>query len=162
MKTYWLFLNALILVFTQTTAWASEKDSDHDGVKDSVDQCPKTAQLKKVDPNFTYAVTVNPERRTPGPKAWPVLANGCEPDSDKDGVINSKDYCPNDSKEAISRGVASNGCPVHSDSDGTPDFRDNCPNTPKGVKTDKFGCAVGKNIAPQKEHVAARIKKIFK
>ncbi|MBE9540811.1 MAG: thrombospondin type 3 repeat-containing protein, partial [Proteobacteria bacterium] len=66
--------------------------------------------------------------------------NGCEFDTDGDGVINSKDYCPEDTVETLSKGVAVNGCPKQSDADGTPDYRDNCPDTPKGVKVDNLGC----------------------
>ncbi|MDX2503333.1 MAG: thrombospondin type 3 repeat-containing protein [Gammaproteobacteria bacterium] len=119
---------------------AAITDSDHDGVPDALDKCPDTVQLKKLPVDFKYAAAVNPERLEAGNKAHPVDKNGCEPDSDGDGVVNSQDYCPQDSKEALSRGIAENGCPKHSDADGTPDYRDKCPNTPKGVKTDKYGC----------------------
>jgi len=117
-------------------------DADHDGVADHQDQCPNTAQLKQLPPHFKYRFAVSPYRYSGEPKAWPVDPNGCEPDSDQDGVIDSKDYCPEDSREAISKGVAINGCPVHSDFDGTPDFRDKCPGTPRGVRTNAVGCPV--------------------
>ncbi len=136
-------------------------DQDNDGVDDSKDKCPNTAQLKMVDPSFTYAITVNPERLGKKPKAWPVLANGCEPDSDGDGVKNSQDYCPQDSKLAISKGVAKNGCPIHSDKDGTPDYRDKCPNTSVGVVTDQFGCPKSKANQKKEIHISKRIQKIF-
>lgn len=45
-------------------------DSDHDGVVDSIDQCPNTVAGAKVD------------------------ARGCELDSDKDGVVDRLDKCP--------------------------------------------------------------------
>lgn len=115
-------------------------DTDHDGVADSHDRCPNTAQLKKLPENFRYAPAVNPERLKPGPKAYPVDEYGCEFDTDEDGVINSQDYCPEDTQEMLSQGIAANGCPKHSDFDGTPDYRDQCPNTPRGVKTDAQGC----------------------
>jgi len=122
---------------------ALEADSDHDGVPDSRDRCPNTAQLKKLSADFKYAVAVNPDRLKPGSHAYPVDQHGCEFDTDGDGVVNSGDYCPEDSQEALSKGVAENGCPKHSDADGTPDFRDRCPNTPANAKTDKFGCEKG-------------------
>ena len=121
---------------------AKDKDSDFDGVIDAKDKCPNTAQLKKVSVNFKYRVAVDPERLKPEPKAYPVDNNGCEFDTDADGVVNSKDYCPDDSKIVLSKGIASNGCPKQSDFDGTPDYRDKCPNTVKGIKTDRFGCPV--------------------
>lgn len=115
-------------------------DYDHDGVDDSHDQCPNTRQLRKLPANFKFAAAVNSQRLTPGPQAYPVDENGCEPDSDGDGVINSLDYCPDDSSETLAMGVAKNGCPKQSDADGTPDYRDHCPRTPPGVKTDRYGC----------------------
>lgn len=117
-------------------------DADADGVADELDKCPDTAQLKKLPANFKYGAAVDPERLIPGAKAFPVDEHGCEFDTDGDGIINSKDYCPEDSTEALSKGIASNGCPKQSDADGTPDYRDHCPGTPKGVKVDKFGCPV--------------------
>lgn len=115
-------------------------DSDNDSIPNWVDQCPETAQLKPVPEDFKYKIAVNPERLSGEPKAWPVKWNGCEPDSDADGVKDSADYCPEDDAEMNSKGVAENGCPKHSDFDGTPDYRDKCPDTQKGVKTDRFGC----------------------
>lgn len=59
------------------------KDSDNDGVIDSMDQCPNSA---------------------PGAK---VNAKGCELDSDMDGVVDSMDQCPNTPKGDI---VDEKGC----------------------------------------------------
>jgi OOP family OmpA-OmpF porin len=115
-------------------------DSDNDGVADAVDKCPQTAQLKMLSPDFKYAAAVNPERLKSKQQSHPVDKFGCELDSDGDGVVNSKDYCPEDTKLQLSKGIASNGCPVHSDTDGTPDYRDQCPNTPRNVATDSNGC----------------------
>lgn len=117
-------------------------DSDHDGIDNVNDRCPDTKQLKKLPANFKYGAAVNPERLKPGAQAYPVDQYGCEPDSDADGVVNSQDYCPDDTREALSMGIAANGCPRHSDVDGTPDYRDKCPNTPRGVKTDRHGCEI--------------------
>lgn len=133
-----IFFVCLLVILPFTDAISA--DNDHDGVDDIHDQCPNTAQLKNVSSDFTYAIAVNPERLKPGPQSYPVKANGCEPDSDSDGVVDSKDYCPDNSMPEIAKGVASNGCPAHTDHDGTPDFRDHCPGTPLGVKTDRFGC----------------------
>lgn len=130
----------LSVVFTPAIVMAI--DTDADGVVNQLDKCPNTAQLKKLPADFIYGVAVNPERMKPGHKAFPVDENGCEFDTDGDGIINSKDYCPEDTTEAISKGVAVNGCPKQSDADGTPDYRDNCPDTPGGVKVDRLGCPV--------------------
>ena len=58
-------------------------------------------------------------------------------DTDMDGVVDSKDMCPN-----TPRGVRVDdfGCPLDSDGDGVADYMDKCPDTPKGVKVDKNGC----------------------
>ncbi len=134
-------VTALLLVVPMTCIEAQTiTDSDHDGVADTVDQCPDTAQLKKLAADFKYAAAVDAERLKPGNKAYPVDSKGCELDTDGDGVVNSQDYCPQDSQAALAKGIAANGCPKHSDADGTPDYRDKCPNTPRGVKTDKHGC----------------------
>ena len=133
-------LTVLVLVFSAANAIGQETDSDHDGVPDALDKCPDTTQLKKLPADFKYAPAVNPERLKPEAQAHPVDKNGCEPDSDGDGVADSQDFCPEDSKQALSKGIAENGCPKHSDQDGTPDYRDKCPGTKRGVKTDKYGC----------------------
>jgi len=126
------------VLFISTNVMANDADSD--GVSDELDKCPNTAQLKKLSADFKYAVAVDPERLRPEAKAFPVDKDGCEFDTDGDGVINSKDYCPEDTKETLSKGIAVNGCPKQSDADGTPDYRDNCAGTPKGVKVDNLGC----------------------
>ncbi len=60
-----------------------------------------------------------------------------EVDSDGDGVVDSKDKCPN-----TPTGVAvdAKGCPVDSDNDGVPDYKDRCPNTAPGKRVDVHGC----------------------
>ena len=133
-------ITPLFLFVTFVPANVMANDADADGVADNLDKCPNTAQLKKLPADFKYAVAVDPERLKPGAKAFPVDENGCEFDTDGDGVINSKDYCPEDTAESLSKGIAANGCPKQSDADGTPDYRDNCPDTPKGVKVDNLGC----------------------
>src|SRR5213083_2386837 len=58
-------------------------------------------------------------------------------DSDKDGVTDKKDACPNTPLGAT---VDPRGCPTDSDDDGVPDGIDQCPNTPAGVHVDEKGC----------------------
>ena len=58
-------------------------------------------------------------------------------DSDKDGVIDRKDKCPD---TPLGVKVDKHGCPIDSDGDGVPDYLDKCPNTPHGVKVDAQGC----------------------
>jgi len=58
-------------------------------------------------------------------------------DSDKDGVPDNLDKCPN-TPEGVA--VDKDGCPLDSDKDGVPDYLDKCPDTPAGVAVDKDGC----------------------
>jgi len=58
-------------------------------------------------------------------------------DSDGDGVIDSKDMCPNTPAGVK---VDEEGCPLDSDKDGVPDYLDECHRTPSGAPVDKKGC----------------------
>jgi len=64
---------------------------------------------------------------------------GCPIDSDKDGVPDYKDICPNTPLDVK---VDVDGCPVDTDKDEVPDYLDICPNTPRDVKVDEFGCPI--------------------
>ncbi len=93
-----------------------------------------------------------------------VFAFGGGKDSDKDGVKDKKDKCPD---TVLGVKVDANGCPVDTDGDGVADYQDECPdvagtvkgcpdadgdgvadksdqcpNTPAGVKVDAKGCPV--------------------
>jgi outer membrane protein OmpA-like peptidoglycan-associated protein len=99
---------------------APPRDSDSDGVPDSLDKCLGTPLGDRVD------------------------ANGCSlpRDSDGDGVIDATDQCP-DTRAAVK--VDANGCPIDSDGDGVADAVDRCPNTPAGDTVDTGGCSVAKD-----------------
>ena len=58
-------------------------------------------------------------------------------DSDKDGVYDRGDLCPDTPPGVI---VDDHGCPMDSDVDGVPDGWDACPNTPRGATVDEHGC----------------------
>lgn len=58
-------------------------------------------------------------------------------DSDKDGVYNRGDLCPDTPLGVI---VDDHGCPIDSDVDGVPDGHDQCPGTPRGATVDEYGC----------------------
>jgi len=58
-------------------------------------------------------------------------------DSDKDGVFDRLDKCPNSARGTK---VDSDGCAIDSDGDGVLDYKDQCPKTPKGVAVDTKGC----------------------
>ena len=60
-------------------------------------------------------------------------------DDDNDGVLNSKDKCPNTPKGVK---IQPNGCEIDTDADGVPDSKDMCKSTPTGAKVDAKGCEV--------------------
>ena len=62
---------------------------------------------------------------------------GCPLDTDKDGVPDYLDDCPGTPSGAP---VDKKGCPLDTDKDGVPDYTDICPNTPSGIAVDDFGC----------------------
>lgn len=79
-------------------------DSDADGIRDDVDECPNV-------PGIAFA-----------------KRNGCPPDKDDDGVDDASDKCPD------ARGSAENhGCPADQDGDMVYDDVDKCPSI-YGVK----------------------------
>jgi outer membrane protein OmpA-like peptidoglycan-associated protein/opacity protein-like surface antigen len=71
------------------------------------------------------------------PKGAIVDANGCPRDSDNDGIYDGIDQCPDTPAGAL---VDISGCPIDSDKDGVPDGIDKCPDTPLGAKVDVHGC----------------------
>ncbi|MBT9566811.1 MAG: OmpA family protein [Thiobacillus sp.] len=73
------------------------------------------------------------------PSGRKVNSDGCELESDGDGVIDGQDRCPN---TPAGRKVDSLGCEADSDKDGVPDAMDKCPNTPAGQKVGSDGCEI--------------------
>ncbi len=77
-----------------------------------------------------------------GMNAMLSIAFGGQPgtpkDSDKDGVPDKTDLCPN---TPLGTAVDANGCPYgDADKDGVTDNLDKCPNTPMGATVDAMGC----------------------
>lgn len=66
-----------------------------------------------------------------------VNAEGCEPDNDQDGVVDRLDKCPG---TQVGRKVNADGCELDSDGDGVVDGQDRCPDTPRGRKVSVNGC----------------------
>jgi outer membrane protein OmpA-like peptidoglycan-associated protein len=111
-------------------------DSDNDGVPDNYDYRNDYAS----PPYYDKCPTSTPQ----GVKVddW-----GCPPDSDKDGVPDYSDRCPDTTKGVI---VDNDGCPLDSDKDGVPDYLDKCKDTPTGITVDMNGCPVAEKpvVAP--------------
>jgi OOP family OmpA-OmpF porin len=77
------------------------------------------------------------------PAGATVDASGCPLDSDKDGVYDYMDKCPN---TPLGVAVDATGCPLDTDHDGISDYLDKCPNTPAGVQVDSTGCTLIKFV----------------
>jgi OOP family OmpA-OmpF porin len=90
-------------------------DTDHDGILDDVDACPKVA----------------------GPPNKDATKHGCPLlDSDKDGILDDVDACPNEPGVA-STNPKKHGCPLHDkDGDGVEDDVDACIDIPGVATTD--------------------------
>jgi OOP family OmpA-OmpF porin len=71
------------------------------------------------------------------PRGAQVDASGCPLDSDGDNVPDGIDQCPNTPAGAT---VDARGCPSDADADGVPDGIDQCPGTPAGTQVDARGC----------------------
>jgi len=71
------------------------------------------------------------------PRGVAVGPNGCPLDGDGDGVLDKDDRCP-DTPPGVP--VGADGCERDSDGDGVPDSLDKCPNTPAGAAVDAEGC----------------------
>lgn len=82
-------------------------------------------------------VTDSLDRCPDTPAGTAVDSNGCPLDSDKDGVADYLDRCPGTPAGVT---VDSSGCPPDTDKDGVADYLDKCPGTPAGVAVDSNGC----------------------
>jgi len=68
-----------------------------------------------------------------------LMFGGYNKDSDKDGVLDKADQCPN---TPTGDKVDANGCSLDSDGDGVKDGLDQCPSSPPGDKVDANGCSL--------------------
>jgi OOP family OmpA-OmpF porin len=73
---------------------------------------------------------------TPAPEPPPPAP---EPDSDNDGVVDSRDKCPNTPAGVK---VNSDGCPFDTDGDGVYDYLDKCPDTARDLRVTPDGCPI--------------------
>ncbi|WPD24773.1 MAG: ABC transporter substrate-binding protein [Candidatus Electrothrix scaldis] len=84
------------------------------------------------------------------PDTYTSALPGCvNIDRDKDGIVDKRDICPDNSKEELVQGVflegEKRGCPLDTDEDGLPDYLDACPHNTEEELTqgvDAQGCPV--------------------
>jgi outer membrane protein OmpA-like peptidoglycan-associated protein len=122
-----------------------ERDTDLDGVREWLDQCPGTAIGAKVNAagcpldGDGDGVYDGLDKCPDTPKGCKVDKNGCPIDSDGDGVCDGVDQCPDTPK---GESVDEKGCPNDTDHDGVSTPTDQCPDTPAGCKVDAKGCPI--------------------
>ena len=85
----------------------------------------------------------------------PVVKEVIDGDDDKDGVLNSKDLCPNTLSGVT---VDENGCEMDDDNDGIINRLDKCPNSSEGVKVNKDGCVATIDLKINFDYNSAEIK----
>ncbi|MBN1363241.1 MAG: OmpA family protein [Syntrophaceae bacterium] len=99
---------------------------------------PVSAPVDKIADSDRDGVPDYLDKCPNSPAGLVVDKRGCLPDSDNDGVLDYEDRCP---ETPHGMKVDKNGCPSDSDNDGVDDYNDKCPRTPKGILVGKDGCA---------------------
>lgn len=136
----WLLNVGLVVPFGGKTAPVVAKAAPVVAAAPAPAPAPVVAKQEPVDPDSDGDGVKDSRDSCPGTASGTkVDAKGCEVDSDNDGVVDSKDSCP-----ATASGVKvdAKGCEVDSDNDGVVDSKDSCPGTAKGIKVDAKGCEV--------------------
>ncbi|GEM_PF-683962 len=73
------------------------------------------------------------------PREYAIVESSSAVDSDRDGVPDLQDDCPDTPLSAAGL-IDVRGCPIDSDADGVPDYRDRCPDNLIGAVVDQSGC----------------------
>ncbi len=119
------------------------RDSDLDGVRDWLDQCPQTPIGATVDAKGCPSdsdgdrVYSGLDQCEGTPRGCTVDKKGCPADADGDGVCDGLDQCADTPRGAS---VDAKGCPFDRDGDGVLSGIDQCQDTPKGCTVDSLGC----------------------
>ncbi len=151
---------SLLQGFFGISYWFGSSDTDHDGIKNDKDLCPRDAEdfdgfqdddgCPDNDNDGDGILDLN-DACPLDPEDFDGYrdGDGCpDPDNDNDGIIDANDACP-DEAEDIDGFQDSDGCPdLDNDGDGVPDTVDKCPDTPAGVAVDEDGCREETPAAP--------------
>jgi OOP family OmpA-OmpF porin len=142
--------------------FGGKRDSDHDGIRDKIDNCPQEAEdydnFHDEDgcPDYDNDRDGVPDTldRCPG-IAGPAENRGCpDIDSDKDGVVNRLDRCRR-APEDMDGFEDEDGCPDYdNDKDGIPDTLDKCKNI-AGI-AENSGCP---DVDSDKDGIVDRLDK---
>ena len=128
------------------------RDSDGDGIPDSLDGCPDVKGLVQFNgcPDTDGDGIPDKDDKCPDHKGLSKY-NGCQiPDTDNDGVNDEEDKCP-----SVAGVARYQGCPIpDADSDGVNDEEDKCSSLP-GIRENQ-GCPVVKEEVVKKINVAAK------
>ena len=122
----------------------SANDSDGDGVPDTIDNCPNTANPDQKDSDGD-GVGDACDGCPNDPKKTATGVCGCgvaDTDSDGDGVPDCIDKCPSDSGKTDPGTCGCGVADTDSDGDGVPDCIDKCPTDPKKTDPGTCGCGV--------------------
>ena len=139
----------------QLSYFVRDRDTDGDGLMDSVDACPNDPEDKDgfedtdgcPDPDNDQDQILDVNDRCPNDpedKDGFEDADGCpDPDNDKDQILDVDDKCPNE-PETVNGFEDIDGCPdvADRDGDGILDNVDKCPDDPedKDAFEDEDGC----------------------
>ena len=135
-------LSALVLLLAVVACGGgngSTADMDSDGVADTLDSCPATANHDQMDLDTDgVGDACDNCPSTPNPGQADANADGlggaCQPpDADADGLPDSTDNCP----------AVANASQLDLDTDGIGDACDNCPRTPNPDQADSDHNGVG-------------------
>lgn len=135
------------------------KDTDKDGIVDSLDKCPTVPGVVKYNgcpiPD-TDKDGINDESDKCPTVPGVAKYNGCPvPDSDKDGINDDEDKCP-----TVAGLARYKGCPIpDTDNDGINDEEDKCP-TVAGPASNG-GCPLPKITEEKKKKVETAAKSIY-